>query len=86
MEKDKKCAIPYKEAMATGAFIFYLIFGLGDNFPLWCEYLSIAIFAAVPLSWSVYAFIQKDKRTAIKYLLISTITFIVLTLVTYYLQ
>ncbi len=72
MEKNI-CEIPFRKA--TGAAATFILYTLDDlnGFPLWCEDIGHAIFSAVPLLWAIYAWMHKDRESAIIYFLMSLI-------------
>lgn len=77
---NNRCNIPYKRQ--TGLATAFLLFTFGDRnyFPQWCVLVTYIICVAVPLFWSIYGLVHKDKKTAIQYLLLSVLLIIVFTL------
>lgn len=70
-DMGKVCEIPYKKQIGIAATIILIVFGDGQRFPNWCVQTSHAIFLAVFLFWTVYAWVHNDRKHALKYLLIS---------------
>ncbi len=60
-----------------GASILLMTFD-DSIFPIWCVYTCYAIFLAVPIFWTAYAFIHKDYETTTKYLLVSMVIAIII--------
>ena len=73
MKEENICEIPYRKASATIATIILLTLDDLNGFPLWCEDIGRAFFSAVPLLWALYAWIHKDRVSAIIYSLMSFI-------------
>ena len=73
MKEENICEIPYRKASATVATIILLTLDDLNGFPLWCEDIGRGVFSAVPLLWALYAWIHKDRVSAIIYSLMSFI-------------
>lgn len=81
MEKESKCKIPYQTL--TGEIAGILLIICSSGVPIWCTYTSFAIFLAVSLYWSAYAYLHKDRKAATKYLLLTVLFVIVFALMIY---